>query len=438
MIIASWACRSVRSRCIAGRCFSAYRLAVVIAVVVAGISGVVSIAATSRIDGISGFIHSILVAIYILIGHLKIGIPWFRHVCTASFTLVGLCDKILSAIFFTHDTLNTTRHVDRVTSGGASTRNETVEGSARVEGNVGSIRVSLDQVRKSTHRSIFIIVVTARKSLRSCEPTFNAVIGLNGHTLSKALGIFIRFCRRAKCLRDDLKIFSSGLGFCNDLLRCLGCIGRSGISTRTSPSSLTSGENSVNHVEPVEKRIDDEHKGIEPRLETSQTNTEIEHEGPIETEGHSNETNRELFDFLGGGNERKNENKEQESCGTNGVLHEADNAENRVSPPKTDISQHANFVGDKTQEPSASLLQQTLVRCDCLGFTESSRTHLNLVSFLCANHEKMSKPSILAQMTLSIVEKIVTLFSFVGEVVLGHLSESRETQDCKRSRKTGD
>lgn len=360
------------------------------------------------------------------------------HICPTSFTLVGLCDEVLSAIFLTHDALNTTRHVDRVACGCTGAGNETIERSAGMERNMGSIGVAWHHIWKSAHRSVLVVVVTARESLGSRKPTLDMIIRLNRYTMSKALGILVRFGCGAESFGDNFKIFTLSCCFFDDLLRCLVGIGSSCVGTRTSPSSLTSGEDSINHVNPIEKRIDKEHERVEPRLKTLQTETEIEHKAPIESERHSNETNRQLRNFLGRGDKRKNQDEKQETGGTNGVLHETNDAKNWVSPPKTDISQHANLVGDKSQEPSTSLLQQTLVRCDGLGFTESSRTHLNLVSLLCTNHEKMGKPSILTQMALSVVEKIVALFSFVREVVFGHLSESRKSKNSKSAGKTGD
>ena len=114
------------------------------------------------------------------------------------------------------------------------------------------------------------------------------------------------------------------------------------------------------------------------------------------------------------------------------------NQENGVALPETDICQHANFVGDKTQEPAATLLQKRSVGLDSLGFAESSRVHGNLVTFLGANHEQMSEPAILAQMALAVIKEIVTLLSLVSEVVFGHFAESREAKHSQGTRQAGD
>ena len=96
--------------------------------------------------------------------------------------------------------------------------------------------------------------------------------------------------------------------------------------------------------------------GVQHDLITTKFGAKVQHENPVEAERDSDEADREVLDFLGGGDQGDDHDEEKKSGRTYSVLHEADNAEDRVTSPETDIGQHANFVGNKTQEPSATLL----------------------------------------------------------------------------------
>jgi hypothetical protein len=65
------------------------------------------------------------------------------------------------------------------------------------------------------------------------------------------------------------------------------------------------------HVQPVERRVDDEHKRIQDNLVTAKLRGKIYHEHPIQSKGHRNEANRQIADFLRGCQERDNQDKEQ-------------------------------------------------------------------------------------------------------------------------------
>lgn len=114
-------------------------------------------------------------------------------------------------------------------------------------------------------------------------------------------------------------------------------------------------------------------------------------------------------------------------------MHETDDAKNRVASPEADICQHAHFVGDETQEPAATLLEERPIRLHSFGLAESTSVHLDLVAFLGANHEQVSEPAIFAEMALSVVKEVVTLLSFVGEIVFGHPAEGGESKNGQRT-----
>lgn len=239
-------------------------------------------------------------------------------------------------------------------------------------------------------------------------------------------------------LRDNVKIVTVCLSLLDSLLRSGLGISSTGIGTRTTPGTLTSGEDTVDHVYPIEERVNNEHKGVEHDLVTTKHSTKVQHEKPVESKRDGNETDGEIGNPLRGGDQGDDQDEEEKSGGSDGVLHESNDQENRVALPETDICQHANFVGDKTQEPSATLLQKRCIGLHSFGFAECSGVHLDLVSFLCANHEQVSEPTILAQMALAVIEEIIALLGLVGEVILGHFAESRETKHSKSTGQAGD
>jgi hypothetical protein len=238
--------------------------------------------------------------------------------------------------------------------------------------------------------------------------------------------------------RNNVEVITCGLGLLDRFLGGLGSIGSSGISTGSTPSTLTGSKDSVNHVDPVEEGVDNEHERVKHNLVTAELGTKVQHEQPVESKRDGDETDGEVADFLGGGDQGDDQDEEEKSGGTDSVLHESNDEEDGVALPEADICQHANFVGDKTQEPSATLLEERSVVLDGFGLAESSGVHLDLVAFLCANHEQVSEPTILAQMALAVIEEIVALLGLVSEVLLGHLAECGKSKHSKGTGQTGD
>ena len=81
---------------------------------------------------------------------------------------------------------------------------------------------------------------------------------------------------------DDVQIVAGGLCMLNGLLGSSGCVSGSSISSRTTPGSLPGGEDAVDHVDPVEERVDDEHDRVEPDFEAAEFCAEVDHEDPVE------------------------------------------------------------------------------------------------------------------------------------------------------------
>src|SRR5690606_16544073 len=130
---------------------------------------------------------------------------------------------------------------------------------------------------KSAHRSVGIGIETLRVELGGRKATFEIVVGHESSTsvvpLAKTLSTLD--CRSLESLRNDFQVITLCLSLFDRLLRCGISISSAGISTRTTPGALTSSENSVNHVNPVEERIDDEHQGIKESLITAKFNTKV-------------------------------------------------------------------------------------------------------------------------------------------------------------------
>ena len=246
--------------------------------------------------------------------------------------------------------------------------------------------------------------------------------------------MLLRLGGSLESLRNNVQIVTSSLGGLDGLLGSGLGVGATSIGTRSTPCTLTGSEDTVNHVDPVEEGVDDEHEGVQHNLVATELGAKVQHEKPVKPQRDGDETNGKVGNLLRGSDQRDTQDEEEQRSRSDGVLHEADDEENWVALPETNVSQHANFVGDKTQEPAAALLKQRLVGLYSFGFAESSSVHLNLVSFFGTNHEQVSEPAVLAQMALAVVEEIVALLGLVSEVVLGHSAESRKS---KHSESTG-
>lgn len=250
--------------------------------------------------------------------------------------------------------------------------------------------------------------------------------------------MLVGLCGSLEGLGNNVEIVARGLGCLDSLLRSLGGIGGTGVGTRSSPSALTSSKDTVDHVDPVEEGVDDEHEGVQHDLVATELGAKVQHEKPIKPKRDGDETDGEVGHLLRSGDQGDDQDEEEQGGGTNGVLHETDDQQDRVALPQADICQHAHFVCDKTQEPATTLLEQRGVLLHSLGLAECSRVHLDQVTLLCANHEQMGEPAVLAQMALAVVEEIVTLLGLVSEVVFGHSAESRESQHGQSTGETGD
>lgn len=164
--------------------------------------------------------------------------------------------------------------------------------------------------------------------------------------------------RSLESLRNNVEIVTSSFSVFDCLSWSGRRIGTASIGTRASPGTLTSSEDTVNHVDPIEERVDDEHDGIEHDLIATQFGTEVKHKKPVETKRDGDEANGQVLDLLGCCNERDDHDEEKESGGSDGVLHEAYDAEDGIAFPESNIRQHAHFVGDETKEPAATLLEK--------------------------------------------------------------------------------
>jgi hypothetical protein len=161
-----------------------------------------------------------------------------------------------------------------------------------------------------------------------------------------------------ECLGNNIKIVTSSLGGLDSLLGSGRGVGGSSIGTRSTPGTLTGSEDTVNHVDPIEEGVDDEHEGVKHDLVATELSTKVQHEKPVESKRDGNETDGKVGHLLRGGDQGDDQDEEKQSGGTDGILHEANDEEDGVALPEADICQHANFVGNKTQEPSATLLQE--------------------------------------------------------------------------------
>jgi hypothetical protein len=63
-------------------------------------------------------------------------------------------------------------------------------------------------------------------------------------------------------LWHDIELIALRFSFCNDLADSRLDIDLSGIGTRTAPSTLAGCEYTIDHVEPIEERIDNKHERV--------------------------------------------------------------------------------------------------------------------------------------------------------------------------------
>lgn len=82
---------------------------------------------------------------------------------------------------------------------------------------------------------------------------------------------------RFEGLGDDVQIVAGGFGVLDGLLGGCACVGFTGVGARTTPGTLAGGEDTVDHIDPVEERVDDEHDRVKPDLEAAQLGAKVEH-----------------------------------------------------------------------------------------------------------------------------------------------------------------
>jgi len=197
---------------------------------------------------------------------------------------------------------------------------------------VRDIGVAGQHVGEGEARVVVLQVPTAWEALSGGEAAFEAFGGLQRHGAEGFLGMLLVH-GGFETLGDDVQVVAGGFGVLDGLLGGRACVGFTGVGARTTPGTLAGGEDAIDHVDPVEEGVDDEHDRVEPDFEAAQLGAEVEHEEPVEAEGDSDEADGKILDLIGGGDDREDHDEEEKSGGSNGVLHEADDAEEWVSLP---------------------------------------------------------------------------------------------------------
>ena len=248
------------------------------------------------------------------------------------------------------------------------------------------------------------------------ETSFNPIRRVDGHGSPHV-------ARSSEGIHVDVQLITLGNGLLHRFARGGVFIGLRSVSSRSSPGTLSGSEDAIDHVEPIEEGIEQEHQWVQPCFISAQFGTEVQHQEIVKAQGYGNKTHGQILYPVGRRQDRDDHDKEEEGSRPNGILHKTYQAENRIALPESDVSQHAHFVGDKAEEPPTALLEKTLKRLDCLRLAECTRAHLDLIWLSCTNHEQVRQPSILPQMALPKVKEIFTLLGLVGKVILGHLTE---------------
>jgi len=83
---------------------------------------------------------------------------------------------------------------------------------------------------------------------------------------------------------DNVEVIPGRFGMLNGLLGCCVWVSCPGIGSRSTPCPLASGEDTVDHVYPIEERIDNEHDGVQPNFKSAQSRSKVKHEKPIQAE----------------------------------------------------------------------------------------------------------------------------------------------------------
>ena len=295
-------------------------------------------------------------------------------------------------------------------------------------------RVARQHVGQREARVVALLVPAAGEALGGREAAGQVVRRLHGDEGARAFFRVPGSGRWFEGFRHDVQIVARGFGVLDGLLRGGLGVGGTGVGAGAAPGALPCREDAVDHVEPVEEGVDDEHERVEPGFVAPQFDAEVEHEEPVEAEGDGDEADGEVGDFLFRRDEGEDHDEEEEGGGADGVLHEAHDAEERVALPEADVGEHADFVGDEAEEPAPTLFEETFVGLHGFRFAEGAGAELDLIALFGANHEEVGQPPVFAEMAFAVVEEIVALFCFVGEVVFGHFAEGGESKHGESSR----
>lgn len=195
-----------------------------------------------------------------------------------------------------HERFDTAGQVYRVA--GRRSGNDRVHGRARVQRNIGNVGISGKHVGKGETRVVgALLVPSIGQALGRGKATLEMVGGLKRDRGGTTL---VRLCGGLESLRHNVQVVTSSFGLFDSLGRSSGRICRSSVCTRTSPGTLTSGEDPVDHVNPVEEGVDDEHDGVKHDLIAAELSTKVKHEQPVESERDGDETDRQILDLLRG------------------------------------------------------------------------------------------------------------------------------------------
>ena len=136
-----------------------------------------------------------------------------------------------------------------------------------MERNVGGVGVPGHHIRESKAGVVIMHVPTAWKTFCSCEATFEMIGRLERDLADSFLGM-TSFSRGLEGFRNHVEIVTSGFGVLDGLLWCCMSVCLASVRSRTAPGTLTSCEDTIDHIDPIEEGINDEHDGVQPNLES--------------------------------------------------------------------------------------------------------------------------------------------------------------------------
>lgn len=124
----------------------------------------------------------------------------------------------------------------------------------------------------------------------------------------------------SKGSRVDIELVSFLNGFSHSLLwrRLLSRLAR--IGSWASPCPLPSGEDAINHVQPIEERVDHKHEWVEHDLVSPELGSEIQHQHPVQSKRDSYKADWQIGDLLRGAQNGDDHDEEQQRRGSDRVL----------------------------------------------------------------------------------------------------------------------